>query len=264
MERRTAPSSARKWCLVGQGLVDEGAEDAAAVLVGILLAPAHLVMDVAGHHGRGDDLAVRVRDAPARGRAEILEDQHRADARVTVEELAHALAVHAEEQGQVPLAHLVQPDAVQVVVDDDLVAAVAVDGPLHSEVQDGAGLLVAQHGVEVAHDAHRPGTFGGHGQDFGRSEGLVAGAEGALGHERAGIVLHGRFAVLGPQAPRRGDEHRLRRHDGIHTDLPDDFGHGHPSLFRSSRSFDPIPQPGCVHQAGNDAMSRISGMHNGC
>ena len=68
----------------------------------------------------------------------------------------HPVPVGREEQAQMLLVHLVDPDTVRRVIDHDLVPTVSVNGLLKAEGEVRVLLVVTQHGIEVLDDAETP------------------------------------------------------------------------------------------------------------
>lgn len=173
--------------LEGQGLIDQGAIDAMMMLIIVMVALFDLELDIVRCHRHGDDLAMGVGDAGAGRGPEILEYQDIAQAFIHGIELLHAIAVGAEELLQMVFIHFVQGRTVFGVVDNDLVAPIAVDGLLQAETEPRIGFIVAQYRIQIFHDTHVPIACGGIGHDRRRCHVLIADAKGAGLHMLAGI-----------------------------------------------------------------------------
>ena len=203
----------------GQCFVDQRAEDAVVVFAEILAAVVDFVLYVLRYHRHGNDLAVGVRNRGAGGRAEILEHQHVFQARIRGEYLRHAVAIGTKQHCQMVGTHVVHRRAVLEMVDDDLVAAIAVDGLLQAEAEIGLIALVAQYRIEVFDDADLPVATRRISQYLWWRAVFIATTERAGFNVLAGVARRQRLGLFRTHAARRGHQHRLARHNRVDTDF---------------------------------------------
>ena len=219
-----AGSAVVDGCLEGQRLVDQCAENAVVMLGVVRGTVPHFGVNVFRHHRHRDHLAVRMRDRRPGSRAEILEHQHVFQPLVRFEQLAHARLIDAEQDRQVRFGHLLYGDAMLMMIDDDFVPAVAVDGLLQAEVEPGLFAVVAQHRIEIFHHADLPVALGRPAQDHRRGFMLVATAERAGFNVFAGVARRQFLGFFRAHAARGGDQHRFARDDRIDADFADFAG----------------------------------------
>jgi hypothetical protein len=117
----------------------------------------------------------------------------------------------------------VQRDAVVVMVDHHLVAAVAIDRLLQAEHQRPAAVVCAEHREQVLDHTHFPLWTFRPGGDGRRRAFLVAAAERAALDVCAGVALGRLLRLAGAHRARGGDQHRLGRHHRVDADLADRF-----------------------------------------
>ena len=207
----------------GERLVDQAAENASVRGMIEFRAVSDLGLHIVRHDRHGDDLAVGVSNAGARRRAEVLKHENVFEPRIGMIELFHPAPIGRKQQGQVALVHLVYPDAVARAVDDDLVPSIPVDRLLQTEGKVRVLPVVAEHGIEVFHDAQLPVAFRRNLGDRRRCFRFVPLAKGTGFYIGSGIVRHGRFFLFRTHAARRCDKYGFGRHDRIDAYLADDF-----------------------------------------
>lgn len=189
----------------------------------ILVTVLDLRLHVVGYDRHTDNLAVGVGNAGTGGGTHILEYEHIAELLIGLIQLLHARPVSAEQIGDVLIVHLVDSDAMFVMVNDDLVPAVAVYGLLETEVEVAVAMIVTQNRVEVFDNPDVPVLTIPFrvGSNGGRCHVLVAITKRARWHIRPAVAGHRLFGLFRPHAARRCHQHRLTRYDRVDADLAD-------------------------------------------